>query len=571
VKDQRLRNRGRSLGPLLGASLVAVLVLGTSAPATPAAQTCDGLSPTRVGTEGADTLTGTKFADIILALGGDDAIRGMDGNDRICGGDGSDDILGDAGKDRLFGGLRGDRVDGGPGEDLLEEPALDRERNFLLGGSGDEVSIDGGSGDDEIWGEPGDDHFLVGNSGNDLIRGDRFAGHQGEDSLFGGEGDDYMLGGGGDDVVKGGPDADEMRGQEGADRQFGEAGGDDVAGGTGADRLQEAGTDVATNTLDGGPGSDEVDGGSGSDEIIGGGGDDSFLIGGPGDDGILGEGGRDGLSGEEGADTLAGGADRDKLDGGKESDELLGGASSDRLLGDDGDDQLSGGGGGDRINAGGDTDVCNGGGGGDSCDGGPPGHPTRNTASDPDTCTAERKRSCRKKGSGPPRTWSGTVRGTTFSEGVTETWAADVTFTLVDGRHWKSLGVADYAETRVTITGRISGRDGFGCTWSASGSDSINDPDPVHVSFLLLDTDDDPVADTYLADRLTWTRDFIVGARSCPGQPENNIPPFTEDVNSGDGLIWFGGRGPFKKGQTRITGSDEAGIYTWTWDLLAGQ
>jgi RTX calcium-binding nonapeptide repeat (4 copies) len=98
---------------------------------------------------------------------------GMDGNDRICGGEDDDDIYGDPGNDRLFRGTWGRQGGGGAGEDLLEEPAADREPNVLLGGSGDEVSIDGGSFSDSIDGEGGDAPFLVGNGGNDFIHGAR--------------------------------------------------------------------------------------------------------------------------------------------------------------------------------------------------------------------------------------------------------------------------------------------------------------------------------------------------------------------------------------------------------------
>jgi Ca2+-binding RTX toxin-like protein len=85
---------------------------------------CDGLTPTIVGTSGADKLQGTPGDDVIVGLGGDDKLLGNGGDDRLCGGSGDDIVNADTGDDVLLGGsgddiLRGDRgddeLDGGPG------------------------------------------------------------------------------------------------------------------------------------------------------------------------------------------------------------------------------------------------------------------------------------------------------------------------------------------------------------------------------------------------------------------------------------------------------------------------
>jgi uncharacterized repeat protein (TIGR01451 family) len=78
---------------------------------------CNGLTPTIVGTPGADTLIGTKGRDIIQGLSGNDIIRGAADNDIICGGLGQDTLKGEAGNDTLNGEVGTDSCDGGSGTD----------------------------------------------------------------------------------------------------------------------------------------------------------------------------------------------------------------------------------------------------------------------------------------------------------------------------------------------------------------------------------------------------------------------------------------------------------------------
>ncbi|HWH30858.1 MAG TPA: ExeM/NucH family extracellular endonuclease, partial [Mycobacteriales bacterium] len=94
-------------------------------------ESCDGLEPTLVGTEGDDVLRAGNGADVVMGLGGDDVVEGMSGDDVVCGGSG-DDVL-----------------RGGNGADVL------------LGGPGDDV-LDGGNGDDRLVGGPGDDDVRQG-------------------------------------------------------------------------------------------------------------------------------------------------------------------------------------------------------------------------------------------------------------------------------------------------------------------------------------------------------------------------------------------------------------------------
>ncbi len=70
----------------IAAGMAAVMIgaFNVSAPAAQAVETCDGQTPTIVGTLGDDTLTGTAGDDVIAGLGGSDTIQGLDGNDSIC-------------------------------------------------------------------------------------------------------------------------------------------------------------------------------------------------------------------------------------------------------------------------------------------------------------------------------------------------------------------------------------------------------------------------------------------------------------------------------------------------------
>lgn len=114
------------------------------------------------------------------------------------------------------------------------------------------VTIDGGSGNDDIDGSNGDD-TLIGGPGNDRIDGDA-----GDDLMVGGPGDDVITGGAGDDVIKGGSGDDTLSGGSGSDVLRGGGGNDTVNGGSNGDLLV------------GGGGSDDLNAGFGGDILIGG-------------------------------------------------------------------------------------------------------------------------------------------------------------------------------------------------------------------------------------------------------------------------------------------------------------
>lgn len=114
------------------------------------------------------------------------------------------------------------------------------------------ATIDGGSGDDQIWGGDGDDTItdLVGNNsimagaGNDLVTtgggqdnvdagdgNDMVMAGGGNDTVTGGNGNDILVGGDGDDAMNGGDDYDLIIGGRGADTITGNKGEDLLIGG----------------------------------------------------------------------------------------------------------------------------------------------------------------------------------------------------------------------------------------------------------------------------------------------------------------------------------------------------
>ena len=161
------------------------------------------------------------------------------------------------------------------------------------------VIVNGGDGNDAIYGAIGGSNTIHGDAGNDGIAGGYLA-----DQLFGDDGNDYLFGGAGDDMLDGG------------------AGDDKLCGGAGND------------TLNGGTGDDKIAGNEGSDNLNGGGGSDQ-LEGNQGNDNLQGGDGNDKLQGGDGDDNLSGDAGDDKLDGGKGKDHLNGGEGNDSFNGAD--------------------------------------------------------------------------------------------------------------------------------------------------------------------------------------------------------------------------------------------
>lgn len=194
------------------------------------------------------------------------AINAYGGNDRVIVGEGV---------------LQGVTVNGGNGND------------WVWGGGGDDT-IHGDHGNDHVYGRGGND-FLAGDGGNDKVWGG-----DGDDHMEGGDGHDHLHGWLGDDEGWGGNGFDHVHGDDGNDVLHGEAGKDHVYGGLGDDELYGEGD------------KDHVYGQAGNDWIHGGDGQDK-LWGGLGDDMIKGGWGNDHLNGNEGVNLLDGDEGVNKL------------------------------------------------------------------------------------------------------------------------------------------------------------------------------------------------------------------------------------------------------------------
>ncbi|MBQ0713509.1 MAG: cadherin-like domain-containing protein [Porticoccus sp.] len=339
------------------------------------------------GGAGDDKLSAGSYQDTLIGGTGNDFLAGGAGSDTLMGGDDDDRILGDsrlvqwihyfdpdngyvfrapelidqtkagltyddlidggAGNDSLYGETGNDIINGGIGDDLILGDRVNNQDFYtwtiFTDPTVDPVAYESIGlgyrdlsitlhGNDVLYGDAGIDTIL-GNGGNDFI-----SGGTGDDNLWG---DDKWLGGQdhGDDTVYGGDGNDQLAGNGGSDVLYGEAGddqlwGDDVAG-IGVTPIGELYN--GDDQLYGGAGLDQLVGGAGND-LLDGGTEDDQLFGEKGDDRLLGGDGSDYLTGDEGNDYLEGGAGNDTLHGGTGNDVLDGGAGADYLAGGAGDD-----------------------------------------------------------------------------------------------------------------------------------------------------------------------------------------------------------------------------------------
>jgi hypothetical protein len=150
------------------------------------------------------------------------------------------------------------------------------------------------------------------------------------------EGDDTVTGGSLEDLIFGNPGNDSIVGENGADTIYGGQNEDSISGGAGDDLLIG---NLANDTIDGGAGNNLIFGGGGDDNITGGSENDTIYAG-QDNDTVVGGGGSDQLLGNLGDDSIDGGAGNDEIIGGQDNDTIIGGAGVDTLLGGLGDDVL---------------------------------------------------------------------------------------------------------------------------------------------------------------------------------------------------------------------------------------
>lgn len=187
------------------------------------------------------------------------------------------------------------------------------------------LRVEAGPGADVVLGAGGPSEWLLGEDGDDEIRG-----RSGTDNVLGGDGDDLLVAGDGAGQVS------ELRGNAGRDKLVGGPGREFLKGGGGEDVLLGAGGDdrVEANKepdeIDGGPGDDYLTGNQGND-VIAGGDDTDKAFGGPGEDRVRGGDGNDHVAGVGGDDVIDGDAGNDRVFGGEGEDDLEGGDGDDRF------------------------------------------------------------------------------------------------------------------------------------------------------------------------------------------------------------------------------------------------
>jgi len=223
--------------------------------------------------DGQDHLFGDEGNDTIIGLGNDDVLVGGHGADLIVGG-GIDLINFNTGGTGFFAGNPNDTL-----EHVVESFYADG--NDTIWGDNQVDSPDNinnsdtiiaGFGDDEVYGEEGDDLIL----GDNIIFGEPITInlvlpynnelhyiHDGDDYIDGGKGNDQIVGQGGSDI---------LYGRDGNDTLYAD----------GSNYLIDA-PDTSSNFLDGGQGDDILVGYLGDD----------YLIGGQNNDILVGQGGAD--------------------------------------------------------------------------------------------------------------------------------------------------------------------------------------------------------------------------------------------------------------------------------------
>jgi Ca2+-binding RTX toxin-like protein len=177
---------------------------------------------TLTGGSGNDILSGQAGNDTLFGKGGVDLLSGGAGDDVLTGGTGNDQVFGQAGNDRMIwnNGDNTDLNEGGAGTDTVEVNGANAADIFTIAANGARVRFDrsnlipfsidigttenlvvnGLGGDDQVTAANGLARLIAitvdGGAGNDTIFGSDAA-----DVLLGGDGNDFIDGNGGDDVA----------------------------------------------------------------------------------------------------------------------------------------------------------------------------------------------------------------------------------------------------------------------------------------------------------------------------------------------------------------------------------
>jgi len=204
---------------------------------------------TLTGGSGNDMLFGQSDNDTLLGKGGNDLLFGGTGNDTLTGGDGNDQMFGQAGDDRMIWnpGDDSDLMEGGAGIDTAEINGGNANEMFALTANGTRVHFDRldptpfsldigttekivvnmGSGDD-TFSATGNLASLISLTVDGGVGNDRIFGGNGADTLLGGEGNDFIDGNQGNDtaLLGAGDDVFQWDPGDGSDTVDGQAGSD---------------------------------------------------------------------------------------------------------------------------------------------------------------------------------------------------------------------------------------------------------------------------------------------------------------------------------------------------------
>jgi Ca2+-binding RTX toxin-like protein len=278
---------------------------------------------------------------------GDDAVTGVQSESNTFDGFG-------IGHDRLVGGLKNDvfhlvaddltdLVYGGYGSDTIDYSDADRALHIDLGSGLVTATFQSGIqlGQTVAVAQVHDIENATGSIYADTIIGTDgdSTGTNGANTLDGGGGNDWLYGLGGDDVLLGGSGADHLYGGDQNDTLIGGTGDDYINGGNDIDTVSYADVDrglgvvlnLADHMLNGFAGNQARFDMNGStletDTVVG----------------------VENAIGTQYTDTLIGGSEVNVLDGGAGNDKLIGYGGDDTLIGGDGDDQLFGGDGADHL------------------------------------------------------------------------------------------------------------------------------------------------------------------------------------------------------------------------------
>jgi Ca2+-binding RTX toxin-like protein len=222
------------------------------------------------GGEGNDTLTGGSAADLLFGQGGNDTLLGKGGADQLFGAGGNDTITGGDADDQAFGQGGDDRLIWNPGDDTdLNEGGAGTDTVEVNGGNGAEqftttangarvrfdrvnpapFSIDIGTSENLVLNaNGGDDSFSATGNLAALIKitvdggtgNDNLTGSNGVDTLLGGDGNDFVDGNQGNDVALLGAGDDSFQWDPGD-------GSDTIEGQDGTDTMLFNGANIAEN------------------------------------------------------------------------------------------------------------------------------------------------------------------------------------------------------------------------------------------------------------------------------------------------------------------------------------